>query len=45
MNLRRLLFPVGAALTLGGVLLYAALEHHSFNDTQDWLVAKLPVAT
>src|SRR5215467_8590575 len=41
MSVRKLLFPVGAGLTLGGVLLYAALDYHSFNDTQDWLFAVL----
>src|SRR5579871_3424328 len=41
MSLRRLLFPVGAGLTLGGILLYAALDYHSFHDTQDWLFAVL----
>jgi hypothetical protein len=41
MSVRRLLFPVGAGLTLGGVLLYAALEYHSYYETQDWLFAAL----
>ena len=30
------IFPVGASLNLGGVFLYALLEWHSFENTQDW---------
>jgi predicted permease len=32
---------MGAVLTVGGVLLYAALERHSFYNTDDWLFAIL----
>jgi hypothetical protein len=28
-------FPIGAALNVGGVFLYALLEKHSFENTQD----------
>ena len=34
-------FPIGAILTVGGVFLYALLEHHSFENTQDWEFAIL----
>jgi hypothetical protein len=29
-------FPLGAILNVGGVLLYALLEWHSYDNTQDW---------
>jgi hypothetical protein len=29
------IFPAGATLTIGGVFLYAQLERHSFENTQD----------
>jgi hypothetical protein len=37
MTISRHIFPTGAILTVGGVLLYAALEKYSFVNTQDWL--------
>jgi hypothetical protein len=30
------IFPIGGLLTVGGVFLYALLERHSFENTQDW---------
>jgi hypothetical protein len=29
-------FPIGATLTVGGVFLYALVEHLSFGSTQGW---------
>ena len=34
-------FPTGAILNVGGVFLYALLEWHSFENTQDWEFALL----
>jgi len=34
-------FPIGAALTIGGVFFYAVLERHSFDSTDDWEFAIL----
>jgi hypothetical protein len=34
-------FPIGAILNVGGVFLYALLERHSFENTQDWEFAVL----
>jgi hypothetical protein len=34
-------FPAGAILNVGGVFLYALLEKHSFQNTQDWEFAVL----
>jgi uncharacterized membrane protein len=34
-------FPAGAILNVGGVFLYAALEKHSFESTQDTVYAFL----
>jgi len=36
MNLSGSLFPVGAVLIIGGVAMAAALDRHSFYNTQDW---------
>jgi hypothetical protein len=33
--------PIGAILSVGGVFLYALLEKHSFENTQDWEFAML----
>jgi hypothetical protein len=37
----RWVFPLGAILNVGGVFLYAFLERHSFESTQDWEFAVL----
>jgi hypothetical protein len=37
----RFLFPIGAILTIGGVFLYALVEHLSFGGTQSWVFAVL----
>jgi peptidoglycan/LPS O-acetylase OafA/YrhL len=34
-------FPIGAALAIGGVFFYAELERHSFQSTDDWEFAVL----
>jgi hypothetical protein len=35
MRVLKLVFPIGAVMTVGGVFLYAQLERHSFENTQD----------
>jgi hypothetical protein len=35
MKVLKWVFPTGAILTVGGVFLYARLEQHSFENTQD----------
>jgi hypothetical protein len=42
-SISRFVFPTGASLTVAGVVLYAALEKHSFESTGDWLSAALEV--
>jgi hypothetical protein len=37
-------FPTGAALTIGGVVLCALLEWHSFGQTHDWVFTFLAVS-
>lgn len=41
MRVLNCIFPIGALLTVGGVFLYALLEQHSFENTQDWEFAIL----
>jgi hypothetical protein len=41
LRVSRLIFPIGALLNVGGVVLYALLEKHSFENTQDWEFALL----
>lgn len=41
MRVLRLLFPIGAILNVGGVLLYGLLERHSFENAHDWEFAVL----
>jgi hypothetical protein len=41
LRLLKWVFPIGAILNVGGVFLYALLEKHSFEDTQDWEFAVL----
>src|SRR3981081_332276 len=41
MRALNVVFPIGAALTVGGVFLYAFVEHLSFGSTQDWLYSIL----
>jgi hypothetical protein len=41
LRLLRWVFPIGAILNIGGVFLYALLEKHSFENTQDWEFAVL----
>jgi hypothetical protein len=36
MKVLKWLFPIGAFLTVGGVFLYALVEHLSFGDTRGW---------
>ena len=35
MRVLKLVFPIGAVMTIGGVFLYAQLEWHTFENTQD----------
>ena len=44
MSASRWVFPAGAVLTVGGVLLCALLEWRSFGHTQDWVFAILSQA-
>jgi peptidoglycan/LPS O-acetylase OafA/YrhL len=41
LRVSRWVFPIGAILNVGGVFLYALLERHSFENTQDWEFAVL----
>ena len=41
MRLLRWVFPIGAIFNIGGVFLYALLERHSFENSQDWEFAVL----
>lgn len=41
MTILKWVFPIGAILNIGGVFLYALLERHSYETTQDWEFAIL----